>query len=69
MHAQTESHEDPGKVWGLEDQEEEERESCFWVATAPDVDEGAGEGGAEEGDGDEERGDREEGDACVEEEP
>ena len=51
MHHQIERHQHPGQIRGGEDQEAHQGEPGVRVPPAPDVDEGAGEGGAEEGQG------------------
>lgn len=66
MQNQRKSHQDPGQIRGGEDQEAQETQPRVGVAPAPDVDEGAAEGGAEEGDG-EQGGEEEEDTAGVEE--
>jgi hypothetical protein len=72
MHHEAKGHEHPGQIGRGEDEQAHEAEPGVRVAPAPDVDEGAGEGGAEEGQrtgGEEGRGEEEERAACVEEEP
>lgn len=46
---QAECHQDPGEVWGGEDQHSQEAEASFRVATTPDVDQTGRKGRAQEG--------------------
>lgn len=62
MQNEREGHQDPRQIRGGEDHEAEEAQARVGIAPAPDVDEGAAEGGAEEGHG--EQGRHEEQDAA-----
>lgn len=68
MEHEGEAGQDEGQVWRGEDEEAEKGEARLGVASAPDVDEGAGQGGAEEGHGEQGRDEQEDG-GGVEEEP
>lgn len=68
MQHERESHQHPGQIRRREHQQAQETQSCVGIASTPDVDQRAAEGGAEEGHGEEGRHQEQHG-AGVEEQP
>ena len=68
MQNERKGHQDPRQIGGGKDQQTQETEPRVRIASAPDVDDGAAEGGAEEGLRDEGREEEQDG-AGVQEQP